>query len=152
MNLTLTQKYLDEGLDEGKNNPYGAKPNKKKQLYFQNQSCLSTWVSPKNFLILSRPSKNIYKAQKRETKPQTSTSSFFNFKLLQPQISSISNFLILNFSNFKFLQLQSSSTSIFFNFKVLQFQTSLTWNFFNFKLHHLKLPQLQTFSSKSFLV
>ena len=88
----LTQKYLDEGLDEGKNTPYGAKPNKKKQLYFQNQSCLSTLVGPKNFLILSRPSKNNYKAQKGKQSPKlqlqaSSTSNFFNHKFLQFQIS-----------------------------------------------------------------
>ena len=84
----LTQKYLDEGLDEGKNTPYGAKPNKKKQLYFQNQSCLSTLVGPKNFLILSTPSKNNYKAQKGKQIPKlwfetSSASNFFNHNLKQ---------------------------------------------------------------------
>ena len=59
---------------------------------------------------------------------QIQTLNFFNFKFLQIQFSSTSNFL-----NFKFILLLISSTSNFFNFKFLQLQICSTSNLFNFK-------------------
>ena len=119
-------KYIDEGPNKGKNTPYGAK-SKKSQLYFQNQSCLSTLVGPKNVLILSTPSKNDYKAQNGKQTPQTSNLNFFSFKFLEFSISPTSNFF-----NFNPLQLQSYSISNFIDLKLLQLQTSSskTSNFF----------------------
>ena len=74
----------------------------------------------------------------------SSTSNFITSKFLQPQIhqlqmssttiSSNFNFILhlLNF-NFNFHCLQISSTSNCINFKYIHFQISSTKNFFNFK-------------------
>ena len=74
------------------------------------------FTKPKLLVYIIRSEKlvdPIHTLQKTIKPKKGNKAPNFNFQLLQPQISSASNFL-----NSELLQLQSSSTSKFFNFKI----------------------------------